>query len=124
MKLQFTVGLLILLLATCSVHQPKATDSGVQGQVTIGPMCPAVQVGQPCPDQPYQATLTVNTPGGERIARVHADTNGYFKVKLGAGTYILHPESPNVMPYAADQTFTVQSGQFTQLDIHYDSGIR
>jgi hypothetical protein len=68
--------------------------------------------------------LTVNTSGGERIARVKADANGYYKVRLGAGTYILHPESPNVMPYATDQTFTVQAGQFTQLDIHYDSGIR
>lgn len=124
MKLQFTIGLLILLLATCSVQQPKATDSGVQGQVTIGPMCPVVQVSQPCPNQPYQATLTVNTLGGERIARVHADANGYFKVKLGAGTYILHPESPNGMSYAADQTFTVQANQFAQVNVRYDSGIR
>ena len=124
MKLQFTVGLLILLLATCSIQQPKAVDSGVQGQVMMGSTCPIVQNGQSCPDQPYPATLTVNTPGGERIARVHADANGFFKVKLGTGTYTLHPESPNGMPYAADQTFTVQAGRFTQVNIHYDSGIR
>jgi hypothetical protein len=54
MKLQFTVGLLILLLATCSIQQPKATDSGVQGQVTIDPMCPVMQAGQSCPDQPIK----------------------------------------------------------------------
>lgn len=90
----------------------------------MGPTCPVMQAGQPCPDQPYPATLTVNTPGGERIARVKADAHGYYKIRLGAGTYTLHPESPNGMPHAEDQTFVVQAGRLTQLDVHYDSGIR
>jgi hypothetical protein len=36
----------------------------------------------------------------------------------------MHPESPNVMPFAAEQTFTVEAGMFTQIIVNYDSGIR
>ena len=124
MKNQFITGIMILLLATCSLQEPTPTDSGVEGQVFIGPVCPVVQEGQECPDQPYQATLTVNSLGGERIAQVQTDTEGRFKLPLQPGEYILHPESPNVLPSAADQTFIVQAGVFTQIIVNYDSGIR
>lgn len=124
MKIHFFIGLMIILLATCSSQEPAPADSGVEGQVLIGPMCPVVQVGQECPDQPYQATLTVNSLEGERIAQVQTDEQGRFKLSLPAGSYILHPESPNSLPFAPDQPFSVQAGQFTQLTITYDSGIR
>ena len=123
MKLQFITGVLILLLATCSA-EPASTNNGVEGQVFIGPLCPVVQVGQECPDQPYQATLTVNNSNGREIAKVQTDEQGRFKIPLEPGEYILHPESPNVMPYASEQTFTVVSGKFTQITVNYDSGIR
>ena len=123
MKIQFVIGILILLLATCSV-KPAPANSGVEGQVFIGPVCPVMQEGQACPDQPYQATLTVNSPDGKKIAQVEADDMGRFKIPLGPGEYILHPESPNVMPVAGEQTFTVEAGAFTQVIVNYDSGIR
>jgi len=123
MKIQFITGVLILLLATCSV-QPASADSGVKGQVFISPICPVVQAGQECPDQPYQATLTVNDPDGRMVAQVLTDAEGRFKIPLEPGEYILHPESPNVMPFAGEQNFTVESGRFTQISVNYDSGIR
>ena len=125
MKIQLISGILIILLATCSMQQPTTpTDSGVEGQVLIGPLCPVVQVGQECPDQPYQATLTVNNSNGDEIAQVQTDEEGRFKIPLAPGEYILHPESPNAMPFAADQAFTVEAGKFTQIKVQYDSGIR
>lgn len=116
--------LVVLLLSACSSASPTPTDSGVEGQVLIGPMCPVVQVGQECPDEPYQATLTVNSPSGERIVQVQTKEDGTFKIPLEPGDYILYPESPNVMPTAQDQPFRVEAGKFTQVTIHYDSGIR
>ena len=123
MKLQFITGVLILLLATCST-QPASADSGIEGQVFIGPICPVVQEGQECPDQPYQATLTVNDPDGRMIAQVQTNEQGRFKIPLEPGEYILHPESPNVMPFASEQDFIVEAGRFTQITVNYDSGIR
>jgi hypothetical protein len=124
MKIQFITGILIILLATCSVQEAVPADSGVEGQVLIGPMCPAVQVGQPCPDQPYQTKLTINGQDGKRITQVQTDQQGRFKISLKPGQYILHPESPNVMPFTAEQSFSVAAGQFTQITVNYDSGIR
>jgi hypothetical protein len=123
MKNRFLIGLLILALAACS-PQPTPTDSGIEGQVFIGPVCPVVQIGQECPDQPYQAFLTVLSPDGREIVQVQTDEAGSFKIPLEPGEYILRPESPNVMPSAGEQPFTVESGRYTQLTILYDSGIR
>jgi len=124
MKFQFITGILIILLATCSMQPQSPKDSGVEGQVFIGPLCPVIQQGQECPDQPYQATLTVNSPDGKKITQIQTDDQGRFKIPLAAGNYILHPESPNTLPFASEQPFTVEDGKFTQLNINYDSGIR
>ena len=124
MNIKFLVGVLILVLATCSIYSPTPRGSGIEGQVLIGPMCPVIQDGQPCPDQPYQATLTVKTSSGVQIVQFQTDAQGHFHVPLVPGEYILHPESPNGISFAGDQTFSVQTGQYTQLTVNYDSGIR
>ena len=124
MNMKFLVGVLILVLATCSIYNPTPRGSGIEGQVLIGPMCPVVQQEQGCPDQPYQATLTVNSPSGLQIVQVQTDVQGHFRVPLVPGNYILHPESPDGVAFAGDQAFVVEAGRYTQLTVNYDSGIR
>lgn len=124
MNVKFLVGILILVLATCSLYNPTPRGSGIEGQVLIGPTCPVVQAGQECPEEPYQATLTVNTASGVRIAQVQTDAQGRFKIPLVPGNYVLHPESPAGAAFAGDQTFAVATSRYTQVTIHYDSGIR
>ena len=124
MNVKLLIGVLILVLATCSIYSPTPRGSGIEGQVFLGPMCPVVQEGQPCPDQPYQATLTVRNLDGLQVAQFQTDAQGRFEVPLVPGEYILHPESPNGLPFAGAQSFTVQTGSFTQITVHYDSGIR
>lgn len=116
--------LAIALLASCSPVIPIPLDSGIQGQVSIGPTCPVMQAGVPCPDRPYLALLTVLTPDGRRVTRFSTDAQGRFRIALSPGNYILHPESPGGMPHAVEVRFTVLPGQFTPLAISYDSGIR
>jgi len=118
------LALVIALLAACAPSQASEIDGGVAGRVTIGPMCPVVRLDQPCPDQSYQATLTVLNPAGKKIAQIRTDVNGLYRLALLPGDYSMHPESPNGMPNAQDQPFTVIASQFTKLDIVYDSGIR
>ena len=124
MNLKLAIGVLILVLATCSIYSPTPRGSGVEGQVLIGPMCPVVQPGQACPDQAYQATLTVKSLSGVQIVQFQTDAQGHFHVPLVPGEYILHPESPNGIPFAGDQSFVVETGSYTQLTVYYDSGIR
>jgi peptidoglycan/xylan/chitin deacetylase (PgdA/CDA1 family) len=71
-------------------------------------------------DQPYQATGSSSTDG----CRETTDENGRFRIPLAPGEYILHPESPNVMPFASDQSFIVEVGIYTEIIVNYDSGIR
>ena len=124
MNIKLLIGVLILVLATCSIYSPTPRGSGLEGQVLLGPMCPVIEQGQECPDQPYQATLTVKSLDGLQIAQIQTDAQGRFRVSLVPGEYILHPESPNGIPFAGDQSFIVETGRYTQITVHYDSGIR
>jgi hypothetical protein len=100
--------------------------SGVKGQALLGPTCPVVTVENPCPDEPYQASLTVLSLNGQQVTRFDTDAKGKFEVKLPPGDYILHPETTDgrLMPSAADVPFTVLPDQFTNLIVTFDSGIR
>jgi len=124
MRIHFVIGILIILLATCSTQEAATADSGLEGQVFIGPMCPLVGPGQECPNQPYEAILTINSAEGGRITQVQTDQQGRFRLALKPGKYILHPESSNAMPFSAEQSISIEAGRFTQLLVKYDSGIR
>ena len=114
----------LLFLSACSAVRPEPVNSGIEGQVFIGPICPVVQEGQECPDRSYQAALSVTSLKGKRIVQIQTDEDGRFRIPLEPGEYILHPESPNQLPFASDQNVTVENGTFTQVIVNYDSGIR
>ncbi len=119
-------GLALVLLAACGPQRTPLPDSGIEGQVLLGPACPGpVQKGSTnCADKPYQATLTVLTPAHQKVTQFTTDADGRFRVNLEPGNYILHPESSNTLPHGSEQKFTVAAGQFTELVVQYDSGMR
>ena len=65
-KFLFLVGVMILILSTCSIDAAPA-ESGIDGQVQIGQMCPVVQEVERCPHQPYQAGVMITDPNGHMI---------------------------------------------------------
>lgn len=96
---------------------------GVQGHVLIGPLCPVVRVDTPCPDQPYQATLTILDGAGQTVGQAQSDAQGFFQVALPAGAYTLHPEASG-LTRAPDQDLVIRAGQWLSVTVTYDSGIR
>ncbi len=100
-----------------------AGTSGIEGHVTIGPMCPVVMLNDPCPDKPYQATVDVLDASGKQVAQFQSDTQGHFKVALAPGAYTIQPQGAGITR-APQQDVTVVAGQFTPVEIVYDSGIR
>jgi hypothetical protein len=118
------------ILSTCVQEMPvtpsPTPSSGIEGHVTEGPMCPGpVAIGDTqCQDQPYQATISILNADNNEITKFQTDVAGYFKIPLAPGTYLLHPESDKRLPHAADQSVVVISGQFTQVTIMYDTGMR
>jgi hypothetical protein len=113
------------MLAACGDGEPP-TDTGIEGIVTIGPMCPVVQVGQECPDAPYAAELTVLLASGKIVARASAAEDGSYRIPLEAGDYLLQAEASDggLFPASAGYPFSVRQGAWTRLDVTLDSGIR
>jgi hypothetical protein len=104
------------------------TGTGITGVMLAGPQCPVIgpDSGPECNDQPYQGTVVVETENGAtEITRFTAEADGTFEVILAAGTYRLIPlPGPNGFPFADEQIVVVASGQFTEIQILFDTGIR
>ncbi len=117
-----TISSLTVLIGRCT----PATASGVQGRVTLGPLCGPQNALLPCPDRPYVATLLFLDLTGREVARLASGEDGRYAIALAAGSYTLVPLSPSSasLPRAASQRFEVLPGQVTAVDIAYDSGIR
>ncbi len=107
-----------------------AISSGIYGQVTIGPTCPVVRVGEDegsCADKPYPATLVVKSQDGSNVvAEVRSGSDGQFKLDLAPGEYLVVPLlSPgHLLPSTQPQPVTVTADTYTKVDIGYDTGIR
>ncbi|MEZ4417288.1 MAG: carboxypeptidase-like regulatory domain-containing protein [Gemmatimonadota bacterium] len=97
---------------------------GIAGLVLIGPQCPVETEANPCPDLPHQATIEIREQGGAFVTNVRSGSDGTFRVGLRPGAYTLRPESGRPLPTAADQDVTVVAGSYTEVTIHYDTGIR
>ena len=121
------LGAFALIAAQCDGDgNGNPPSSGIDGLVTIGPVCPVERIDTPCPDKPHQATIVVQDEGGREVARVQSGEDGRFRLALAPGTYTLAPQSsnPGGLPYAPEQQVDVRAGEYTQVSIQFDSGIR
>lgn len=130
----FFLGIMVVLMA-CAPHPADRVDShgglgdglsGIEGQTLIGPTCPVARAGDPnCGYQPFQASLQISKDGS-RLARLSSDAEGHFRVALAPGSYVIAPESGGVSarPLERELSVTVRAGEFTQVTVLYDSGIR
>lgn len=111
----------LFLTAGCG---KTVTDSGVLGEVRIGPLNPVEQPGVEN-TAPYAANLTVRSvPDGSVVAEARSGDDGLFRIALAPGDYVLEPQKGDPLPIAELQAFTVIKGQFTTVRVDYDSGIR
>lgn len=99
-------------------------DSGVVGQLTIGPLSPVERRGT-INYRPYEGTVTVLDQEEKIVTQFRSSADGSFRISLKPGIYTLRPEATGrPYPRAAKQTVKVANGQFTQVRITYDTGIR
>lgn len=108
-----------------------ASNSGIEGEAVLGPVCPGPQPEEgpratECADQPYQANFTILDEQNNVIANFQTGEDGSFKVALAPGTYDIVPitDPAEVFPQAETQTVTVEEGAFTEVRIMFDTGIR
>jgi hypothetical protein len=129
-RISLTMITLLLLLAACGQASPvtptPTLSSGIEGNITEGPTCPGPvpMGGTQCQDRPYQATLQVLNSRNQVITQLNTDVDGYFKISLPPGVYIIHPLSGDPFPHAVDQIVSVPADQYTRISIQYDTGLR
>ncbi|MCL5429350.1 MAG: DUF4493 domain-containing protein [Chloroflexi bacterium] len=113
-----------MLLAACAAGAPEG--QGIMGLVLLGPHCPVVQEGVPCPDTPYETELVVTSLDGTRIIKeFSSNANGEFEVNLPIGTYAIRSPDPGGLPYCTtNQPVTVEAGAMTEVKVLCDTGIR
>jgi len=102
--------------------------SGITGVMLAGPQCPVVgpDAGDECDDRPIAGTVVVEADDdGHEVTRFTSDDEGVFHVPLAPGAYRLVPlPGPNGLPVADEQSVDVPAGEFVEIEIHFDTGIR
>jgi hypothetical protein len=122
--------LVLLAAVTCGGEsEPEEDiDSGIRGLVLLGPQCPVVQAGSPCPDIPMEADVRVVDGATSRVVTTFRSApDGSFRVGLAPGRYRLEPLPPrpgSSLPFAKPVDITVRPHVFTEVVISYDTGIR
>jgi len=108
---------------------PAGDSSGINGVALAGPQCPVERPDSPCPDRPVaNAEIDIYNPDRARkITAVFTDNDGRFQVDLAPGDYYLEPQPPDPsrpFPIGSPQTVTVHAGEYTDVTVSYDTGIR
>ena len=126
LHLPFAALVLATTLSACDGDKLLGPDAaqGIEGVVLLGPLCPVATPDDPCPDQPYQASIDVLDRKQNLVTTIESGPDGRFSVGLEPGLYILVPAQGDPFPTAAEQVVTVQEGLWASVTIHYDTGIR
>lgn len=115
------VGAFGIGAATGATARP---DSGIRGVVLYGPTCPVQRPGQTC-ERPDQATLVFRRASSRTVvARISTGTDGRFTVHLRAGRYLVKASARLGRQRSQSLVVSVTAHHFTDLTIHFDSGIR
>jgi len=123
-----------LALGGCAVFEPEASPSpaptplvsGVRGSVLLGPTCEGATRADAC-TEPYVARLLVLDADGALVGEVTSDADGRFALPLPPGVYTIQPSPPEgdaLFPVAFPVSLVVGEGEWTEVGIDYDTGIR
>lgn len=113
-------------MVACADGAAGDGTSGIEGRVTIGPQCPVMQEGSPCPDAPYVATVRA-LRDGTVVATGRSGSDGSFRISVAPGEYVVDAvplDENGIAVVQAQPHVVVVGGGFTRVDLSFDSGIR
>jgi hypothetical protein len=102
-------------------------DSGIRGNVTIGPTCPVERIPPDpnCEDKSYDPTLVFTNTKTKETKSIKVSSDGTFVVTLSPGTYTVNDQSEAVLPRMSPvEPVEVSANTYTEIKIEFDSGIR
>jgi hypothetical protein len=103
--------------------------SGVQGELIVDQGGPVVREDRPWRPYPLRGRIEAVRAGladMETVAQADSDARGRFRLALPPGAYVLRARNLTgaPVPTAWPVTVHVAAGAFTEVTIHFDSGIR
>ena len=118
------LGVIAMLLLMSCARAGGAADSGIEGRVLLGPQCPVVTGGSPCPDKPVSAEVVAMRLDDRKVFTVQSGSDGRFRLALGPGTYEVQALVTAGAMFAKPVNVTVPPGEFVSVDVLLDTGIR
>jgi hypothetical protein len=113
------------VLAPITNPDTTTLTSGVRGMVLLGPQCPVVQAGTPCPDKPYSTTIRIFRLGSNSpLAITTSNGEGVFQQFLEPGMYTVTPQAGTPFPTCESVVVTVSADTITDVTLSCDTGIR
>jgi len=123
----FAVVIIGLVFVGCS--ESNSETGTLQGNVTIGPICPVERPGEPCPVpcETYQArkVMIYDESGTKLVKQVDIDCTGHYRVELQAAEYTVDINRVGIdrsgdIPKKVD----IRPGHTIDVNIDIDTGIR
>lgn len=100
-------------------------DTGLEILVLRGPIEPVEREGMENSAPVAEALVVIRAPAGRRITDVTTDSNGQARIALAPGPYTIEVERcPGALFLPGPATATVQVGDFTDVRLECDTGIR
>ncbi len=101
-------------------------ETGIKGQVLMGPTVPGPEVVGVSDEAPFDALFHVFDVEYKLVTRFKSDENGYFTVLLPPGEYtiILDKSMRFPNPRRQRKTVTVPEKGFADVTLRYDTGMR
>jgi hypothetical protein len=125
-RLWILLPLVLSVTAACAGGAAGDGTSGIEGRVTIGPQCPVIQEGSPCPDAPYVATVRILLDG-DVVATGRSGRDGSFRIPVAPGEYTVDaapPDENGIATVRVQPHVVVSDGGYSRVDLSFDSGIR
>lgn len=116
----------VLLTWGCASRTGPGPDTGVEGRILKGPMCPGpVLLGRPCPNRPAEGPFVLVDASGREAARFRTDAQGRFRVAAPPGRYAVMPILMEGEPFLAGRHEVVVPGTgWIRVELTFDSGMR
>lgn len=124
MKRLVVLSVLLGVLADACGGSAGAAASGIRGVVLLGPQCPVVQEGSPCPDKPFEGTVAVTTVPGRLVGTTRSGADGRFEIRVDPGTYQVAAIDLQGINFSKPVTVEVRTGRMSEATVLVDTGIR
>jgi hypothetical protein len=118
----FAIG--CLALAVAGAAGATVRPSGLQGDVTRGPIAPVCRLDQPCTEPARHVTLMFSR-NGRLAGRALTDEAGHYRLRLPPGTYLVRRSVVKGPDWKlSPRRVQIHAGRFVRLDFAIDTGIR